>query len=143
LGPELVQRNYVLALHLIQRHSGAKVHYQNNLPEIDHIFPRSILRQRKLDQALVEHFANFWILAKGKNQIKSNSIPKQYFADVSDAELHRALILRDLLEYDKYPLFLAVRTKAIVQSVAQRTGLSEQDFPKVVTTTHLGNTNRK
>src|SRR5207302_6095880 len=61
-GVEVIQRNPLLALHLVQSRTGAKVQYKNNAPEVDHIFPRSGLRKRDVDQADIEHFANLWIL---------------------------------------------------------------------------------
>ena len=74
-GEELLQANPSLALHLVQGLTGAKVLYIRNAPEIDHIFPRSELRKRGYDEALINHFANFWVLAKGKNQNKSSQDP--------------------------------------------------------------------
>jgi hypothetical protein len=45
-GSQLLQNNPSLVLHLIQRRSGAKVHYDKNAPQIDHIFPQSVLRKK-------------------------------------------------------------------------------------------------
>ena len=61
--------------------------YSRNAPEIDHIFPRSILRDRGVDEELINSFANFWILAAGKNRNKSNRHPKEYFDDVGAVDL--------------------------------------------------------
>ena len=58
-GIELLQGNHTLALHIVQRHTGAKVLYKNNAPEIDHIFPRSALREKNFDHSQIEHAANF------------------------------------------------------------------------------------
>ena len=62
-GPQLLQRNPSLVLHLVQRRSGAKMHYDKNAPQIDHIFPASVLRDMKFDESMINHFANYWILA--------------------------------------------------------------------------------
>jgi hypothetical protein len=43
-GEEMLQSNPTLALHIVQQYTGAKTHYKSNAPEVDHIFPRSVLR---------------------------------------------------------------------------------------------------
>jgi hypothetical protein len=128
-GPELLQGNPTLALHVLQKHTGAKVHYPNNSPEIDHIFPRSILRAKGVEHPKIEHFANFWILAKGKNGNKSNKHPADYFKDVPAKEKKRALINPDLLDFRRYSSFLAERSAGILKAITKEVGLSEDDFP--------------
>lgn len=128
-GPDLLQGNPTLALHVLQKHTGAKVHYPNNSPEIDHIFPRSILRKKGHDHAKIEHFANFWILAKGKNVNKSNRHPADYFKDVPAKELKRAAIDRSKLDYRCYTSFLTERSAGILKAITKEVGLSEADFP--------------
>jgi hypothetical protein len=127
-GAELVQGNPTLALHVLQKHTGAKVQYPNNAPEVDHIFPRSSLRQKGIDHAKIEHFANFWILAKGKNANKSNRHPAEYFKDVPAKELKRALIDRAMLDYRRYSSFVAERSAGILEAITKEVGLSEADF---------------
>jgi len=127
-GSKLLQGNVPLTLHLVQGLSGAKVHYEKNAPEIDHIFPRSILRDKKFDEAEINHFANFWILAKNKNQNKSNTDPKKYFEDVDESILQKAYINRNLLEYSLYREFLKEREIKILEHVKKELGLSEDDF---------------
>jgi hypothetical protein len=128
-GPELLQGNPTLALHVLQKHTGAKVQYPNNSPQIDHIFPRSILRQKGVDHAKIEHFANFWILAQTKNANKSNKHPADYFKDVPARELKRALIDRSKLDYRRYSSFLNERSAGILKAITSEVGLSEADFP--------------
>ena len=128
-SPDLLQGNPTLALHVLQKHTGAKVQYPNNSPEIDHIFPRSILRQKGVDHGKIEHFANFWILAKGKNANKSNRHPAHYFKDVPFRELKRAMIDRSMLDYRRYPSFLTERSAGILKAITKEVGLSEDDFP--------------
>lgn len=48
--------------------------YEKNMPEIDHIFPKATLLEQKFDETEVNHFANFWILAKNKNRNKTDSL---------------------------------------------------------------------
>lgn len=127
-GDRLLQANPHLVLHLVQGLSGAKVQYARNAGEIDHIFPRSILREKGFDESQINHFANFWILAKGKNQNKSNRPPAQYFKDVDDEEMRRALIDRDMLHYDKFPTFLKRRGGDILDEVRRKLQFSDSEF---------------
>jgi uncharacterized protein with ParB-like and HNH nuclease domain len=127
-GEELLQRNSILALHLVQGLTGAKVHYEFNSPEVDHIFPRSELRRRGCDEARVNHFANFWILTKGKNRNKGNQHPASYFRDVDDAELQRALIDREYLDYRRYSTFLKSRSEKILSKVKAKLQFCDEDF---------------
>jgi hypothetical protein len=127
-GPDLLQGNPTLALHILQRHTGAQVHYEDNSPQMDHIFPRSELRERDVEHHNIEHFANLWILAKGKNLNKSDKHPADYFRDVSDAEMKRALIDRKMLNYGRYNTFLKSRTEAMLKAISKETGLSQSDF---------------
>lgn len=127
---ELLQGNYILALHVVQQFTGVKTLYKNNAPEIDHIFPKSELRNKGVEHSKIEHFANFWILAKGKNGNKSNKHPFEYFANVPDVEMKRALINRDMLDYRRYSNFLSARTTALLSAITEKTGLSISDFQK-------------
>jgi hypothetical protein len=127
-GMQLLQRNPSLALHLVQRRSGARVHYDKNAPQMDHIFPSSILHEKGYDEALINHFANFWILAKNKNQNKSNKHPKKYFEDVDDNVLQKAFIDRNLLDYRQYKTFLKVREEKILKHIKSELNLSNADF---------------
>jgi hypothetical protein len=125
---ELAESNHLLTLHLIQGLSGARVQYSRNTPEIDHIFPRSELRKLEYDESDINDLANFWILAQGKNRNKSNRRPSDYFADVSDAALKRALIDRDLLEYRDFRTFVGQRRGRILARLETRLGLTDADL---------------
>ncbi len=125
---ELINANTPLALHVVQELAGSKVQYRGNLPEIDHIFPRAELRKRRVDDDEINHFANFWILAKTKNRAKSDQDPSKYFADVPDEELRRALIDRSMLTYDKFPEFLALRSQKMLDRIQAKLGFSNDDF---------------
>jgi hypothetical protein len=127
-GSQLLQGNPSLALHLIQRHSGAKVHYDKNAPQIDHIFPQSVLRKRGYDELSINHFANYWILAKNKNQNKSARDPKEYFKDVSESILKAAYIDRRLLEYRNFKAFLKKREQKILEHIRKELNFSKKDF---------------
>jgi len=123
-----IRRNPRLAMYIVQQDSGAKTHYELNAREMDHIFPRSKLREQDFNEAKINHFANFWILPKGKNLNKSNRHPKKYFEDVPDKELKAALIDRGLLDYRRYNTFLRKRKKAIIEKLSRKTEISEKDF---------------
>jgi len=127
-GTQLLQNNPSLVLHLIQRHMGAKIHYDKNAPQIDHIFPQSVLRKKGYEESEINHFANFWILAKNKNQNKSAKDPKEYFRDVSHTVLKRAYIDRRLLEYRRFRAFLKKREDKILKHVKNELSLSKSDF---------------
>jgi len=125
---ELLQANPVLTLHLVQGLTGAKVQYVRNAPEVDHIFPRSELRKKGYDEAIINNFANFWILARGKNQNKSNQHPSIYFQDVDDKELKEALIDREFLDYRRYTTFISRRSERMLQKVKEKLQLTDEDF---------------
>lgn len=127
-GANLIQGNYPLVLHLLQKRSGAKVKYSKNAPEIDHIFPSSKLEQKGFKDHEINHFANFWILAENKNLNKTNKDPKEYFKDVSDADLKRAFIDRDMLEYSSYRKFLKDREEKILARIKKELDLSNDDY---------------
>lgn len=129
---ELMQGNILLTLHLVQGLTGAKVQYRRNTPEIDHIFPRSVLRKKGLDEAKINHFANFWILAKGKNQNKSNRHPAEYFKDVDDKILDQALINRELLDYRRYTSFIRNRSKLMIQKVKRKLQISDEKLESYI-----------
>jgi hypothetical protein len=127
-GDELLQANPLLTLHIVQGLAGGETQYVANAPQIDHIFPRSILREKGFDEALINHYANFWILAKGKNQNKSNKHPREYFADVSKTEMQRALIDSGYFDYRRYTTFIEDRSRKMQERITRRFGLSERDF---------------
>jgi len=125
---DFVQHNPHLLLYIIQQDSGAKTHYSLNSRELDHIFPRSILRTKNFDESKINHYANFWILGKGKNINKTNKHPKDYFADVPTDELKLAFIDKSLLDYRRYNKFLEERSRNLLQKLSSKSGLSEDDF---------------
>ena len=127
---DLLQSNHVLTLHLIQGLTGAALKYEGNAPEIDHIFPRSVLREKGVEPSHINHFANFWLLAKTKNRNKSSQHPANYFADVEEAEMKAALIEREYLDYRRYTTFLEHRSQCIIQRVHEKLGFSGDEFKK-------------
>lgn len=125
---DLAEANPDLALHLVQGLSGAKVKYSRNAPEVDHIFPRAELRRKNYDEEDIDDIANFWILAQNKNRNKSNRKPKDYFADVGQQQLQRALIDRDLLDYRRFRRFIRERRARVVEALSAKIGLTDDDL---------------
>lgn len=125
---DLVQKNPRLALHLIQQDTGGKTQLRLNAREMDHIFPRSTLREKGFDDSKINHYANFWILGKGKNINKTNKHPKKYFEDVSDREMKKALIDREMLDYRRYNSFLDERSRKMIEKLRYKIGFEEEDF---------------
>jgi hypothetical protein len=125
----LLQSNVALTLHVLQNLSTNKVKYERNAGQIDHIFPRAELRRKEsFVESEINHFGNFWILAKGKNQNKSDKHPAKFFEDVTDPEMERAIIDREMLDYRRYRTFLKDRSEKILITVGKRLGFSEADF---------------
>ena len=85
-------------------------------------------KQEILDEAQINHFANFWVLARGKNQNKSNRHPADYFKDVSDGALKQALINREMLDYRRYTTFLRERQAMIIEHVKKRLEMYDSAF---------------
>ena len=83
------------------------------------------MREKKFDEGMINHFANFWILAREKNRNKSDTTPAKYFKDVPDAELKRALIERNLLDFRHYRKFITVRSEKIVTKIREKFGFPE------------------
>jgi hypothetical protein len=127
-GAPMLQSNPSLVLHLIQRRSGAKIHYDKNAPQIDHIFPASVLRKREVDESMINHFANYWILAKSKNQNKGAMAPEDFFKGVDESILNDAYIDRELLSYDKFEEFIKKREKAILGHIQNELRIAPSDF---------------
>ena len=126
----LLQKNPSLTLHLIQRRSGVNVHYEKNAPQLDHIFPKSLLEKEGYKENEINCFANYWILSKNKNQNKSNKHPKQFFEDVPDSELQRVYINRELLDFEHYKEFLKIRESNILEHIKKELDFKDDiDFP--------------
>ena len=68
----------------------------------------------------MNHFANFWIPAKAKNQNKSNRHPADFFKDVHAVALKRALIDRELLDYRRITTFAKEREAQLLDVVRKR-----------------------
>jgi len=99
-----------------------------NSPELDHIFPKSTLKEKEYDWGEINTFGNFWILAKTKNQNKSNKHPKKYFADVDDSILKKSLIDRDMFDFRKYSSFIKWREEEILKKIKRLIGVKRDEI---------------
>jgi hypothetical protein len=124
----LLQSNVPLTLHVLQNLSSNKAQYKRNAGQIDHIFPRSVLRAKGFEEPEINHFGNFWILAKGKNQNKSDKHPAQFFEDVNESEMRRALIDPEMLDYRRFRTFLKERSEKILEVVRKRLEFTDDEF---------------
>ena len=127
-GEVLLQSNHLLALHILQGLSGGNVQYVRNEPQVDHIFPRAQLRKRNFEENEINHFANFWILAAGKNQNKKDKPPAEYFADVNAGVLKKALIDPELLDYRHFRRFIRERKEAMIERLKTELDFTDADF---------------
>lgn len=127
-GEVLLQSNHLLALHVLQGLSGGNVQYVRNEPQVDHIFPRAQLRKRNFEENEINHFANFWILAAGKNQNKKDKPPAEYFADVNAGVLKKALIDPELLDYRHFRRFIRERKEAMIEKLKTELDFTDADF---------------
>ncbi len=103
--------------------------YENNLPQVDHIFPQSVLRQvkevnpasgrnvMKYQSHIRDQLANCMLLTREENGAggKSDTLPKDWFANKDTAYLDRHLIPRDpkLWEMDNFEEFIRTRKQLI------------------------------
>jgi hypothetical protein len=120
--------NVELALALIRRRTGGKIQLTANLPEIDHIFPRSVLEEKAIEPHEIDDLGNLWILPRGMNRNKSAKHPRDYLSDVEDSTLETAMIDRNLLDYRSYRTFIRTRRSKMAEKLREITGLTLQSF---------------
>lgn len=104
--------------------------YDNNLPQIDHIFPQSLLKKVKVENPRTKRkdlmkyrdaernqLANCMLLSREENGAggKSDTPPKDWFAGKDDDYLDKHLIPKDpaLWELDRFEDFVEARKKLI------------------------------
>ena len=124
----LFQNNHELALALIQRRTGGKIQLSANLPETDHIFPRSVLSEKGFDLPEINDLGNLWILPRGINRNKSAKHPREFLSDVDDTALQVAMIDRQLLDYRSYRTFVRQRRDKMTEKSREITGLTNESF---------------
>jgi len=104
--------------------------YENNLPQVDHIFPQSLLREVKVENPKTgrnellkyrdvdrNQLANCMLLSREENGAggKSDRPPKDWFADKSEDYLEKHLIPKDkaLWELGEFEAFIEARKRLI------------------------------
>lgn len=115
-----------LALSIIQRRTGGKIKLSTNQPEIDHIFPKSELANKKYDPQEIHDIGNLWILPRGVNRNKSAKHPRDYLDDVDLGILKAALIDKKLLDYKNYRKFIQSRRQMLAKELQKITGLTPE-----------------
>lgn len=127
-GPDLYNLNPALSLHVACRKNASSLEYIGGYPQLDTIFPRGELRRRGYDEPEASHFANLWILPKGKASNRGAREPAAYFAGVSDKELEAYHIRRSLLSYDRYREFLVDRSQSLSKQIAMELKLTQSEI---------------
>ncbi len=115
-------RFIVLNLIYVEQHGSSPFHvrYKGNEPHIDHIFPKSKLRN--LPTSRINHIGNYRFCGATENLRKRAQDPANHFAELRDAgiKIKKHLLVDhysdhpENLSYDNYDDFLAQRTAAIV-----------------------------
>lgn len=94
--------------------------YSGNLPQVDHIFPQSVMRQNKIRAEKYHRIGNCMLLTAKENGAggKSDKLPNEWFKGdrETDEYLDTHLIPknRDLWRIEKFDEFLAEREQMIV-----------------------------
>jgi hypothetical protein len=114
---EMLNENSRLALNIAQPTAAKETLSWQEAPEVDHIFPQSVLRPKYGD--LVDDIGNFSYLGKLRNIRKSDTMPVEYFKDMSDDELRNNHLIpdRSLLAEDKFEVFVKTRRELILSKV--------------------------
>lgn len=124
-------KNVHLIFNLWYRQFNYTPAYQNNLPQVDHIFPQSLLRKvKKINprtgrQDLLRYYqedrdqiANLMLLTAEENGFsgKRDIPPNEWFRDKDDAYLDMHLIPKnpELWELDNYEAFIEERKRLIL-----------------------------
>ncbi len=124
----LFANNVDLALALVQRRTGGKIQLSANIPEIDHIFPRSVLEEKGIEAQEIDDLGNLWILPRGMNRNKSAKHPHDFLNDLDDSTLQGAMIDRNLLDYRSYRTFIRTRRAKMAEKLREITDLTPNNL---------------
>ena len=93
--------------------------YKGNLPQVDHIFPKSILKKRLYSDDVINQIANLGLLTAIENGAsgKCDTLPEKWFADKSKEYLNKHLIPQDkeLWKLENFSKFIEERKKLILE----------------------------
>ena len=127
----LFANNPELALALVQKKSGGKIKYSGNMPEIDHIFPQSTLREKKFEAHEIDDLGNKWILPRTLNRNKSAAHPKDYLAKEDKEYLQDAFINPKRLDLRAYKTFIKDRRRSICEELVKIPGIKPVDLSQL------------
>ena len=136
INDEIINNNLHLTLNLLQRNFDMETLYEWNDPEIDHIFPKSTLRDKGWEDYDINHYANYWYLPKKTNRNKSNKHPKDFLKDkkdpqalgLSDTKLKKHFIDTELLNFHRYSTFIKDRSSKIRNFISSTLEIQDLDF---------------
>ena len=92
VNPNIIDGNTNLVLNLAYLFNKDIINFQpllsGNTPEIDHIFPKSIMlgRKHKKESHLVNNIGNYMFLEKMLNIYKTNKLPEVYFREALQSQ---------------------------------------------------------
>lgn len=94
--------------------------YENNMPQVDHVFPQSLLKNKEqCDKDEINQLANCMLLTRDENGAggKWDTPPAQWFANKDEYYLrkHKIPLNKSLWEIDKYEEFIRERKKLILR----------------------------
>ena len=130
LNDDVLNDSLHLVLNLIQGNFDMNLLYDRNDPEIDHIFPKSTLKNKGCEDHDINSYANYWYLPKNQNRNKSNKHPKRFFEDIgmTHKKLLKLFISPDLLDFRRYSTFLNDRGGKIRNYVSKQLDIKESDY---------------
>jgi hypothetical protein len=114
---EMLDGSEKLALNIVQRTLCRETISWQESPEVDHIFPQSVFRDKY--PHLVDDIGNLAFLGKLRNIRKSAEMPADYFAAETNDTLRDNFVISDraLLSPDRFEEFVKTRRELIVERV--------------------------
>lgn len=113
-----------LLLYVVSREEGAVDWFKGHkITTTDiqehHIFPRSLLKKREFDRALINDIANIAFLTEKANKSILNKEPIQYLKEIDEEKLQKQFIPLDpeLWKIENYEKFLRNRREIIVKKI--------------------------
>lgn len=123
IDDSLLQANLPLLMNILERGRVLPEGKRSRVPEYDHIFPKSKLRDQGYLDNLINHYANIRLISAKDNNWKRDQDPKTYFCKYPNI-MEYYLMPAGLLEYGQYKEFLEERRNKIWDKVQGFLGLS-------------------
>lgn len=131
INNDILNNNLHLTLNLLQGNFDMKMLYEKNDPEIDHIFPKSTLKDKGLADYDINFYANYWYLPKKQNRNKSNKHPKDFLITeigMEEGQLKKLFIDTELLNFHRYSTFIEKRSRKIKNHISEVLEIKESDY---------------